>query len=166
MTKLTNRFEDIISQKSCSTRRFLRTITVGGFLILLTIPIQADISSTLKSTLLERALAQNIAYQSVSFSIAAESKSSNSNPQQQIGTVSASLRQLLILPIRLHREVITHQDGAVCSFQPSCSRYGLATIRRYGLKGLLMASDRLLRCHGGSHKYYPVFDGSAYDPVP
>ena len=166
MTKLANRFEDIISQKSCSTRRFLRTITVGGFLILLTIPIQADISSTLKSTLLERALAQNIAYQSVSFSIAAESKSSNSNPQQQIGTVSASLRQLLILPIRLHREVITHQDGAVCSFQPSCSRYGLAAIRRYGLKGLLMASDRLLRCHGGSHKYYPVFDGSAYDPVP
>ena len=166
MIKLANRFEDIISQNSCSTRRFLRTITVGGFLMLLTISIQADISSTLKSTLLERALAQNIACQSVSFSIAAESKSSNSNSQQQIGTVSASLRQLLILPIRLHREVITHQDGAVCSFQPSCSRYGLAAIRRYGLKGLLMASDRLLRCHGGSHRYYPVFEGSAYDPVP
>ena len=166
MIKLANRFEDIISQNSCSTRRFLRTITVGGFLMLLTISIQADISSTLKSTLLERALAQNIACQSVSFSIAAESKSSNSNSQQQIGTVSTSLRQLLILPIRLHREVITHQDGAVCSFQPSCSRYGLAAIRRYGLKGLLMASDRLLRCHGGSHRYYPVFEGSAYDPVP
>ena len=166
MIKLANRFEDIISQNSCSTRRFLRTITVGGFLMLLTISIQADISSTLKSTLLERALAQNIAYQPVSFSIAAESKSSNSNSQQQIGTVSASLRQLLILPIRLHREVITHQDGAVCSFQPSCSRYSLAAIRRYGLKGLLMASDRLLRCHGGSHRYYPVFEGSAYDPVP
>ena len=165
MTNLANRFEDIISRKFRSTRCFRCVILLGNFLMLLTIPIQADISGTLKSTLLERALAQNIAYQSVSFSIAAESKSSNSNSQQQVGTVTASLRQLLILPIRLHREVITHQDGAVCSFQPSCSRYGLAAIRRYGLKGLLMASDRLLRCHSGSHKYYPVFDGSAYDPV-
>lgn len=166
MTKLANRFVDIISQKFRSTRCVLGLITVGGFLILLTIPIQADISGTLKATLLEKALAQNLAYRSVSFSNAAESKSSDSNPQQQIGSVSASLRLLLILPIRLHREVITHQDGAVCSFQPSCSRYGLAAIRRYGLKGLLMSSDRLLRCHSGSHNYYPVFEGSAYDPVP
>ena len=166
MTKLANRFVDIISQKFRSTRCVLGLITVGGFLILLTIPTQADISGTLKATLLEKALAQNLAYQSVSFSNAAESKSSDSNPQQQIGSVSASLRLHLILPIRLHREVITHQDGAVCSFQPSCSRYGLAAIRRYGLKGLLMSSDRLLRCHSGSHNYYPVFEGSAYDPVP
>lgn len=166
MTKLANRFVDIISQKFRSTRCVLGLITVGGFLILLTIPIQADISGTLKATLLEKALAQNLAYRSVSFSNAAESKSSDSNPQQHIGSVSASLRLLLILPIRLHREVITHQDGAVCSFQPSCSRYGLAAIRRYGLKGLLMSSDRLLRCHSGSHNYYPVFEGSAYDPVP
>ena len=164
--KLANRSEDIVSQKSCSTRRFLRLITVSGFLILLTIPVQSDFSGTLKSTLLEKVLAQNLAYQSVSFCNVAESKSSASNSQQQIGSVSANLRLLLILPIRLHREVITHQDGAVCSFQPSCSRFGLAAIRRYGLKGLLMASDRLLRCHSGSRNYYPVFEGSAYDPVP
>ena len=166
MTNLANRLEDIISRKFCSTHCFLRLIAVGSFLMLLTIPIQADISSTLKTTLLEKAIAQNLAYQSVSFSHASESKSSASNPQQQIISVNASLRLLLILPIRLHREVITHQDGDVCSFQPSCSRYSLAVIRRYGIRGLLMASNRLLRCHSGSHKYYPVFQGSAYDPVP
>ena len=163
---LANRFEDIISRKCHSTRCFIRLIVVCSFLMLLTIPIQADISRALKTTLLEKAIVQNLVYQSASSTNGSESTPSALNPRQQIGSINASLRHLLILPVRLHREVITHQDGDVCSFQPSCSRYGLASIRRYGLKGLLMASDRLLRCYSGSHKYYPVFGGSAYDPVP
>lgn len=73
---------------------------------------------------------------------------------------------MLILPIRLHQRILTHQDGDVCTFQPSCSHYALEAVRRHGLKGLFMTSDRVLRCHGGNHKFYPVFDGTAYDPVP
>ena len=166
MTNLANRFEDIISRKFRSTRCFRCVILLGNFLMLLTIPIQADISSTLKTALLKKAISEDLVCRSASFGNGWEFKPSTSNSGQQIGSVHATLRLLLILPIRLHREVITHQDGDVCSFQPSCSRYGLASIQRYGLKGLLMASDRLLRCHSGSYKYYPVFEGSAYDPVP
>lgn len=166
MTNSVYRFENIIFQKGRFDHCLFSLIVVSSFLTLLTIPIRADNSSTLKTTLLEKAIAQNLVCQSESFSDAFESKPLASNPRRQIGSINASLRLLLILPIRLHREVITHQDGDVCSFQPSCSRYGLAAIRRYGLKGILMASDRLLRCHSGSHKYYPVFERSAFDPVP
>ena len=166
MTNLENCFEDIIFQKRHSTRCLISSIVAGSFLMLLTIQLQADISNTLKTSLLEKTISEKLVHRSVSFGNGSDLKPSTSNSRKQIGSAHATLRLLLILPIRLHREVITHQDGAVCSFHPSCSRYGLAAIRRYGLKGLLMASDRLLRCHSGSHKYYPVFEGSAYDPVP
>lgn len=166
MTTFASHFDNSVSWRFHSTRCFIRLIVVGSFLIILTIPIQADVSDRLKTTLLEKAISEKLVHRSVSFGNNSELKPATSNSRQQIGSVNASLRLLLILPIRLHREVVTHQDGDVCSFQPSCSRYGLASIQRYGLKGLLMASDRLLRCHSGSHKYYPVFEGSAYDPVP
>ncbi|MCH8290136.1 membrane protein insertion efficiency factor YidD [Candidatus Poribacteria bacterium] len=77
------------------------------------------------------------------------------------------IRWLLLMPIRLHQKFITNQDGDnVCTFEPSCSHYGLEAIRRHGLQGLLMASNRLLRCYSGNHKYYSSFDAIAYDPVP
>jgi len=166
MTTLANCAENIILQKRRLTRCLIRSLAAGSFLMLLALPLQGDISDTLKTSLLEKAISEKLVHRSVSLGNGSELKPSTQYPRQQISSVNASLRLLLILPIRLHREVITHQDGDVCSFQPSCSRYGLAAIRRYGLKGLLMASDRLLRCHGGSHRYYPVFEGSAYDPVP
>ena len=38
-----------------------------------------------------------------------------------------------------------------CKYYPSCSNYTATAIRRYGLKGLAMASWRLLRCNPWSH---------------
>lgn len=166
MTNLANCSEDVIFQKRHSTRCLISSIIAGSLLIFLTMRIQADVSHTLKTSLLEKAISENLVHRSLSFGNGSELEPSASKPGRQIGSVNASLRLLLILPIRLHREVITHQDGDVCSFQPSCSRYGLASIQRYGLKGILMASNRLLRCHSGSHRYYSVFEGFAYDPVP
>ena len=34
-----------------------------------------------------------------------------------------------------------------CKYYPSCSNYTATAIRRYGFKGLLMASWRLVRCN-------------------
>jgi putative membrane protein insertion efficiency factor len=34
-----------------------------------------------------------------------------------------------------------------CKYYPSCSNYAATAIRRYGLKGLAMATWRLLRCN-------------------
>ena len=38
-----------------------------------------------------------------------------------------------------------------CKYYPSCSNYAATAIRRYGAKGLLMASWRLMRCNPWSH---------------
>ena len=38
-----------------------------------------------------------------------------------------------------------------CKYYPSCSNYAAVAIGRYGAKGLLMASWRLLRCNPWSH---------------
>jgi putative membrane protein insertion efficiency factor len=38
-----------------------------------------------------------------------------------------------------------------CKYYPSCSNYTATAIRRYGLKGLVMATWRLLRCNPWSH---------------
>ena len=38
-----------------------------------------------------------------------------------------------------------------CKYYPSCSNYAATAIKRYGLKGVAMASWRLLRCNPWSH---------------
>ncbi len=38
-----------------------------------------------------------------------------------------------------------------CKYYPSCSNYAGTAIRRYGVKGVVMASWRLLRCNPWSH---------------
>ncbi len=38
-----------------------------------------------------------------------------------------------------------------CKYYPSCSNYAATAIRRYGVKGVLMASWRLIRCNPWSH---------------
>ena len=40
---------------------------------------------------------------------------------------------------------------AKCKYYPSCSNYAAVAIRRYGFKGLLKDSWRLLRCNPWSH---------------
>lgn len=41
--------------------------------------------------------------------------------------------------------VITPIDGPRCVHRPTCARYALLAVRRYGVLGLLLCVDRLLR---------------------
>lgn len=61
--------------------------------------------------------------------------------------------------IRWYQQGISAQRPfRVCRFTPSCSQYTLEALQRFGLKGILLGSWRLLRCQ--------PFSRGGYDPVP
>lgn len=76
-------------------------------------------------------------------------------------TPSAARRVALaiaIAPIEAYRRFVSPAIPRRCKYEPTCSRYALDAIRRYGiLRGLVLAGWRLLRCNPFSH--------GGYDPV-
>ena len=68
--------------------------------------------------------------------------------------------------LTLYQFLISSQDKNVCMFHPHCSLYAKLSFRRYGFfKGLLLSSDRLLRCNGVGFSYYldAASDGKFFD---
>ena len=67
-------------------------------------------------------------------------------------------RRLLIWPIRAYQRAISPALPRRCRYEPTCSRYAVQAIERYGiLRGLVLAGWRLLRCNPWSR--------GGYDPV-
>ena len=55
---------------------------------------------------------------------------------------------LLIALIRVYQVTLSPLLGNVCRFEPSCSRYMVESLRKYGLlRGLARGLRRLSRCH-------------------
>jgi uncharacterized protein len=70
----------------------------------------------------------------------------------------SALRALAVAPIRLYQRLISPALGPRCKYEPSCSRYAVQAIQRFGiLRGLVLAGWRLLRCNPWSH--------GGHDPV-
>ena len=71
--------------------------------------------------------------------------------------------------IRLYQKYISTQDQPACNFSPSCSRFGMGAIQKYGFsRGILLTADRLLRDNGIMlHTHYPFDEvsGKYIDPV-
>lgn len=69
--------------------------------------------------------------------------------------------------IRAYRFLFSSQSGNVCGFTPGCSRFTEEAIHRHGFRGLLLGSDRILRCHWFELDHYPVdpATGRRFDPV-
>ena len=69
------------------------------------------------------------------------------------------LRALLIGLVRVYQWTLSPWLGPRCRFHPSCSEYAVEALDRHGpVRGSLLASGRLLRCH----PWHP----GGYDPVP
>jgi uncharacterized protein len=64
---------------------------------------------------------------------------------------------LLIGSIRLYQVTLSPLLGPACRFEPSCSRYMVESLKKYGLvKGLARGLRRVSRCH--------PWDPGGYDP--
>lgn len=69
------------------------------------------------------------------------------------------MKILFILPIRFYQYAISPLMAPHCRFYPTCSAYAVEAIQRFGaVKGMYLATRRLMRCH-------PLSDGG-HDPVP
>lgn len=56
--------------------------------------------------------------------------------------------------IRFYQNYISPLSGSTCHYSPTCSRYTGEAIRKFGLlKGMMMGTDRLIRCHPGQREY-------------
>jgi putative membrane protein insertion efficiency factor len=65
-----------------------------------------------------------------------------------MGKSSKIIRLVMISLIQLYRLLISPLLGQRCRFYPSCSSYMQQAIHQYGiLRGIILGSRRLLRCH-------------------
>jgi len=69
------------------------------------------------------------------------------------------MKRVLIALIKAYRTCISPWLGQTCRFHPTCSRYAMEALERYGaLRGSWLAFKRVLRCH--------PFHAGGVDPVP
>ena len=67
-------------------------------------------------------------------------------------------RAVVVAPIVLYQRLISPAIPRRCKYEPTCSRYAVEAVRKYGiLRGLVLAGWRLLRCNPWSY--------GGYDPV-
>ena len=57
----------------------------------------------------------------------------------------------LTLLITFYQKFISPAFAPRCKYYPSCSSYALTAIQSYGLKGVVMATWRVMRCNPWSH---------------
>jgi len=69
------------------------------------------------------------------------------------------MTRVLIAIVNFYRRYISPSFAPQCRYIPTCSRYALEALEKYGaLKGSLLSLRRILRCH--------PFRKGGYDPVP
>jgi uncharacterized protein len=62
------------------------------------------------------------------------------------------LRSIAVAPIRAYQRLFSPAFGERCKYYPSCSEYAAQAVERFGiLRGLVLATWRLLRCNPWSH---------------
>ncbi len=68
-------------------------------------------------------------------------------------------KSLFISIIKMYQRFISPLFPSSCKFSPTCSRYGIEAINKYGaFKGMAMTIKRILRCN--------PFSKGGYDPIP
>lgn len=81
---------------------------------------------------------------------------------------TSELRLVLSAVVRAYQLLISSQDTDACNFEPSCSRFGMLAMQRFGVaRGFLLTADRLTRCNGSTDRHYERSQqsGKHLDPV-
>jgi len=63
-----------------------------------------------------------------------------------------------------YKRYVSSQDGSSCQFAPSCSHYAkLAIIKHHLFLGIILTTDRLIRCNGHFEDHFFNAQGKAID---
>lgn len=69
------------------------------------------------------------------------------------------MKKIVLVLVKGYKHLVSPFLGKKCRFYPTCSEYTFEAVQKYGpLKGLLLGTRRLLKCH-------PFHEGGV-DPVP
>jgi uncharacterized protein len=73
-------------------------------------------------------------------------------------SIGQAARTVVLAPVAVYQRLISPALPRRCKYEPTCSRYAVQAVGEYGiLRGLVLATWRLLRCNPWSH--------GGYDPV-
>ncbi len=73
--------------------------------------------------------------------------------------INRAFAALFIGAVRIYQHTLGPLMPLACRYEPSCSRYAVEALRRYGpWRGAALAAVRILRCN--------PFHAGGYDPVP
>ena len=73
--------------------------------------------------------------------------------------ISNLLKLLIINIIKIYQLFISPFFPSSCKFSPSCSRYGIEAINKYGaIRGSFLTVKRVLKCN--------PWNNGGYDPIP
>ena len=61
------------------------------------------------------------------------------------------MKKTIVGVIHFYQKWISPSFAPRCKYYPSCSSYAAIAIENYGIKGVAMASWRLVRCNPWSH---------------
>ena len=69
------------------------------------------------------------------------------------------ITNILTIPIKAYRLILSPLLGANCRFEPSCSSYALEALEKHGpLYGCWLITRRIIKCN--------PWGGHGFDPVP
>ena len=82
------------------------------------------------------------------------------------------MQKIFLYPIVKWQRLSYNETNLNCQFAPSCSNYGAQTIHTHGgIKGIFMASDRIIRCNPNAFQSHQKMggqfhkDGRLFDPI-
>jgi putative component of membrane protein insertase Oxa1/YidC/SpoIIIJ protein YidD len=150
-------------KRSSPARRKLITALVSSTLFLWVMIIPATKADSLSELREDYRFIRNASIVDASIVDASINKAriDNAHEVSPLGFTANSL-------LTIYQTLISSQDNKVCNFSPSCSHFARDAVNRAGfIRGCLMASDRLSRCHPYSLGKYPidVKTGKLVDPV-
>jgi putative component of membrane protein insertase Oxa1/YidC/SpoIIIJ protein YidD len=96
-------------------------------------------------------------FPSVDITVFIPAKVQHKSTTRKLNTTYNELDMAVTVLFNTYKNYLSSQDINACTFEPSCSSYGLLAIQKKGMvMGMMKTFDRLARCHGLARELYEI----------